>query len=82
LLEAMMISGFGACVGIAIAVSIPFGIETLLRVMQFPTELNIPISFLSVVAAFAVSCATGILFGYLPANKAARLQPVESLRHE
>jgi macrolide transport system ATP-binding/permease protein len=67
---------------VAIAVSIPFAAETALRIFQFPTEIDIPISALSVFAAFTVSCATGILFGYLPANKAARLQPVESLRQE
>lgn len=82
LLEAMLISGIGSTVGVAIAVSIPFTAETLLRIFRFPTELDIPISVLSVIAAFTVSCATGVLFGYLPANKAARLQPVESLRQE
>jgi ABC-type antimicrobial peptide transport system permease subunit len=35
-----------------------------------------------VLAAFVVSCATGVLFGYLPARTAAQLQPVESLRFE
>jgi putative ABC transport system permease protein len=82
LLEAMLISGIGATAGVAIAVSVPFVAEIMLRVFQFPTQLDIPISALSVTAAFTVSCATGILFGYLPANKAARLQPVESLRQE
>jgi putative ABC transport system permease protein len=82
LLEAMLISGIGATAGIAIGIAMPFAVKALMRIFQFPTELQIPISALSVTAAFAVSCATGILFGYLPANKAARLQPVESLRQE
>ncbi len=81
LLEAMMISGVGAAVGIGIAVLIPFAVVALLQVFQVPV-IPIPTSPISVLAAFAVSCSTGVLFGYLPANKAAQLQPVESLRHE
>jgi len=82
LLEAIMISGTGALTGIAIAVAIPFFVEALLRFFPIPTEVHIPISWLSVVIAFVVSCSTGLLFGYLPASKAAQLQPTDSLRYE
>jgi len=47
-----------------------------------PSNLRVPISGLSVVIAFVVSCSTGLFFGYLPADQAARLQPIESLRYE
>ena len=82
LLEAMLISGIGATIGVGIASAIPFAAQTAMQVFQVATDLEIPVSMWSVIAAFAVSCATGILFGYLPANKAALLQPVESLRQE
>jgi putative ABC transport system permease protein len=82
LLEAVLISGVGALIGIAIAVAIPIVIETLVRFLPVPGGLTIPISWLSVLLAFVVSCATGVFFGYLPAKTAARLQPVESLRYE
>jgi putative ABC transport system permease protein len=82
LLEAVLISGVGALVGIAMAVLIPFLVETLVRFLPVPGGVTIPISWLSVVLAFLVSCATGVLFGYLPAKTAAQLQPVESLRYE
>jgi putative ABC transport system permease protein len=82
LIEAALISGTGAVIGIAIAVLIPFAIEALVQFLQVPGGIVIPISWLSVLAAFIVSCATGMLFGYLPAKKAAGLQPVESLRYE
>jgi putative ABC transport system permease protein len=77
LVEAFLISGGGAVIGILIGVAIPVAIQPWL-----PGNLRVPISGLSVVIAFAVSCSTGLFFGYLPANEAARLQPIESLRYE
>jgi putative ABC transport system permease protein len=79
LIEALVISGMGAIVGIAIAVGIKIVVEPLI-----PPEMGfkIPISIYSVIIAFVVSCATGILFGYIPANRASKLQPTESLRYE
>ncbi|MGD0840983.1 MAG: ABC transporter permease [Candidatus Acidiferrales bacterium] len=77
LLEASLISSFGAVVGILIALAIPVMIRPLL-----PGNLRVPVPWESVVASFIVSCATGVLFGYLPASKAARLQPTEALRYE
>jgi putative ABC transport system permease protein len=82
LLEAMLISGMGALVGIALAVAIPFVVEILAQFLPIPGGVSIPTSWLSVALAFTVSCATGVFFGYLPARTAARLQPVESLRYE
>ncbi|HEX7284771.1 MAG TPA: ABC transporter permease [Candidatus Angelobacter sp.] len=79
LIEALLISGMGAVLGILIAVSIKIVAEPLV-----PAEYNvhIPISMASIVVAFFVSCSTGILFGYLPANRASRMQPTEALRYE
>ena len=82
LLEAALISGIGAVIGIVIAVALPISTEILLQYLPVPGGITIPISWLSVFLAFAVSCATGVIFGYLPAQKAARLQPVESLHYE
>jgi putative ABC transport system permease protein len=77
LMEALLISGTGAVTGILIAVSIPLFLRPLL-----PDNMNVPISPLSVVISFVVSSVTGVVFGYLPANRASRLQPTESLHHE
>ena len=77
LLEAFIISGTGAVVGILIAVAIPVIVRPLL-----PGGLRVPVSWASVLLAFFVTCLTGILFGYLPANRAAKLAPTESLRYE
>jgi len=79
LIEALLISGVGAIIGILIACSLKLLVQPLL-----PPEygLRIPISNYSMVAAFVVSCATGITFGYLPASRASKLEPTESLRYE
>ncbi|HET9401055.1 MAG TPA: ABC transporter permease [Candidatus Acidoferrales bacterium] len=77
LLESALISGVGAVLGVLIGVTIPVLVQPLL-----PEGIRIPVPWLAVVVALAVSSFTGIFFGYLPANKAAALNPVESLRYE
>ena len=77
LVESFLISGGGAVIGILIGIAIPVIAQSFL-----PGNLRVPISSMSVVLAFVVSCSTGLFFGYLPANQAASLQPVESLRYE
>jgi putative ABC transport system permease protein len=82
LMEAVLISGTGALIGIAIAVAIPVALNIVISLVPELSGVHIPVSWVSVVLAFLVSCSTGVLFGYLPANRAARLQPTESLRYE
>jgi putative ABC transport system permease protein len=77
LLEAFLMSGFGSVLGILIAVAIPVVVQPWL-----PGNLRVPVPWESVVLAFLVSCSVGVFFGYLPADRAARLQPTESLRYE
>ena len=77
LTEAFLISGGGAVLGILIGLLVPAVAQ-----MFLPGNLRVPVSPLSVVLAFVVSCSTGLFFGYLPANQAAKLQPIESLRYE
>jgi putative ABC transport system permease protein len=84
LTEALLISGTGALLGIVIAVSIPITANSFISLTHIPElrGVTIPVSWLSVLLAFIVSCSTGLLFGYLPANRAARLHPTDSLRYE
>jgi ABC-type antimicrobial peptide transport system, permease component len=77
LIEAFLISGGGAVIGILIGLAVPVTAQFFL-----PSNLRVPISPMSVILAFVVSCSTGLFFGYLPADQAARLQPIESLRYE
>jgi putative ABC transport system permease protein len=82
LMEALLISGTGAVAGILIAVSIPLLVNFLMSFFPIEGNVGVPVSWISVVLAFVVSCSTGLLFGYLPAVRAAKLQPTEALRYE
>jgi len=75
LVEAVVLSSFGGIFGIAIGLgAAAFGA----RALGVPFVFNPQI----VLIAFAFSAAVGVLFGYVPARKAARLDPIEALRHE
>jgi putative ABC transport system permease protein len=73
--EAMLISLIGGIIGILIGLALPFSV-------RFLTEYRIPVSGLSAVVAIVVSTLVGVLFGTVPASRAAKLDPVESLRYE
>jgi putative ABC transport system permease protein len=73
--EAILIALIGGVIGIIIGLAIPFSV-------RFFTEYRIPISGLSAIIAIVVSSLVGVLFGTIPASRAAQLDPVESLRYE
>ncbi len=75
LVEAVTLSSFGGMIGIALAMIASI---TLAKLVQVPYIFNPQINFL----AFGFSAAMGVMFGYLPAKRAARLDPIEALRHE
>ena len=75
LVEAVVLSSLGGLIGILLALSSSIGLAKL---------LNIPFIFNPgiMVVAFLFSAAVGIIFGFFPARKAARLDPIDALRHE
>ncbi len=75
LAEALFISLLGGVIGVILGLAIPFS-------LRFLTNYRVPISGLSAIIALAVSTVVGILFGTVPASRAAHLDPVESLKYE
>jgi putative ABC transport system permease protein len=77
LIEAGLISGAGAVGGVILAVVILSLVRSVV-----PADVSLPISGWSIVAALAASGSVGMVFGYLPARRAANLEPVDALRYE
>ncbi|MFN8094152.1 MAG: ABC transporter permease [Vicinamibacteria bacterium] len=75
LVEAVALSSFGGLVGIALALAASFALAGVLGV---PFILDGSV----VAIAFLFSAAVGMVFGYFPARKAARLDPIDALRYE
>jgi putative ABC transport system permease protein len=76
LLEAVLLSVGGGVLGIVAGLALPVAANLL------QDQVQIPISALSIAVAFLVSFGVGIVFGILPARRAARLNPTEALRYE
>jgi putative ABC transport system permease protein len=75
LVEAVVLSSCGGIIGIAVAISAS---AVLAKVLMVPFIFNASI----VAVSFLFSAAVGVVFGYFPARKAARLDPIDALRHE
>jgi putative ABC transport system permease protein len=76
LVEAVTLTGIGAAVGLILGIGTSVAVRTAFPAIPASTPLS------SVVSALGASAITGVLFGMLPAIRAARLDPVAALRHE
>jgi putative ABC transport system permease protein len=75
LLEALLLSMTGGLIGIALGIA---GTQTIADVFEWPTR----VSQNALALAVAFAAAIGIFFGYYPARRAAKLDPIDALRYE
>jgi putative ABC transport system permease protein len=73
--EAVVLSVSGGIIGVVLGIALSL-------VIGWTTEVQTMVTLYSIVIAFGFSVLVGIMFGYLPAKKAANLRPIESIRHE
>jgi putative ABC transport system permease protein len=76
LVEAVTLTGIGAALGLVLGIAVALGVRTMWPAVPASTPAS------AVAAALLGSALTGIVFGMLPAVRAARLDPVAALRHE
>ena len=75
LIESLMISLIGGCLGIALGLGVIFGVSE-----YFNWKMSL--DYMSLVLSFVFSSSIGVIFGFYPARKAASLNPIDALRYE
>ena len=80
--EAAATSALGGVLGIGLGYLLSAAANRILPMVLTDMTLTVSPSLGSVVVAFSISVGIGVLFGYLPARRAARLNPIEALRYD
>jgi len=75
LIESVVLSGVGGVLGVVLGIGVPF-------IIVYFANMKAVVTPTSVILSFGISVGIGILFGLYPANRAAKMDPIEALRHE
>ncbi len=80
-IEASATSALGGIIGIILGYILSFSVSRVIYMIYAQNFTVLP-TFFAVMASFGISAAIGIFFGYMPAKKAARLNPIDALRYD
>ena len=82
LAESVAIASFGSALGVALGLTAAYSITALMRAKLPGMAIQASVSWSTIAVAVASAALTGLVFGTYPARRAARLDPIDAIRHE